>query len=159
TMDGARPTASAFAIEGNLISELGEAAAPRAPRTRDTEIVDLGGRTVVPGFIDAHSRFGPLSLAPHEVDLRDGTIRRVRDILDRVGAAAWAQPAGTWIRALGYNDDVEGSITPGKLANFVVLEQDPRAVAPDAIRDIIVAETWVDGQRAYRHAAGPLSGV
>jgi predicted amidohydrolase YtcJ len=44
---------------------------------------------------------------------------------------------------------VEGSITPGKLANFVVLAQDPRRVPSAGIRDIAVHETWVDGKRAY----------
>jgi predicted amidohydrolase YtcJ len=56
--------------------------------------------------------------------------------------AAWAD--GT--------DNIEGSITPGKLANFVVLAQDPRTVAPANIRDIRVEETWVDGRRLYCRA-------
>lgn len=50
-------------------------------------------------------------------------------------------------------EDVEGSITPGKLANFVVLAQDPRMLPPVNIRDIQVDETWVDGQRAYCRAS------
>jgi predicted amidohydrolase YtcJ len=57
--------------------------------------------------------------------------------------AAWAD--GT--------DEIEGSITPGKLANFVVLAQDPRSVSPADIRHIEVDETWVDGQRAYWRAS------
>ena len=54
--------------------------------------------------------------------------------------AAWA--SGT--------EDIEGSIAPGKLANLVVLSQDPRDVTPGSIRDLRVEETWVDGSRAYR---------
>jgi len=43
-----------------------------------------------------------------------------------------------------------GSLEPGKLADLVVLEDDPRAVAPTAISDIAVSETWMDGQRVYQ---------
>ena len=104
TMDRARPAATALLIAGERIAAVGETEALLAQRTPATEVVELGGRTVVPGFIDAHSHFGPLTLAPYEIELRDGSVRSVRDILDRVAAAARSQPPGTWIRALGYND-------------------------------------------------------
>ena len=42
-----------------------------------------------------------------------------------------------------------GSLEPGKLADFVVLESDPRAVEPTAISDIRVTETWMDGNRVF----------
>ena len=37
----------------------------------------------------------------------------------------------------------------GKLADLVVLEDDPRAVEPNAISDIQVSETWMDGNRVF----------
>ena len=42
-----------------------------------------------------------------------------------------------------------GSLEPGKLADLVVLEEDPRAVAPTAISDVRISETWMDGQRVF----------
>jgi predicted amidohydrolase YtcJ len=42
-----------------------------------------------------------------------------------------------------------GSLEPGKLADLVVLEDDPRGVAPTAISDIRVSETWMDGSRVF----------
>ena len=42
-----------------------------------------------------------------------------------------------------------GSLEAGKLADLVVLEDDPRAVEPTAISDIQVSETWMDGNRVF----------
>ena len=43
-----------------------------------------------------------------------------------------------------------GSLEPGKLADLVVLEEDPRAVEPTTISDIRISETWMDGNRVYK---------
>jgi predicted amidohydrolase YtcJ len=43
-----------------------------------------------------------------------------------------------------------GSLEPGKLADLVVLEEDPRAVEPTAISDIPISETWMDGNRVFK---------
>jgi predicted amidohydrolase YtcJ len=48
------------------------------------------------------------------------------------------------------NSDTEvGSLEPGKLADFVILDKDPRKVEPDTIKDISVLETWMDGVKVY----------
>jgi predicted amidohydrolase YtcJ len=42
-----------------------------------------------------------------------------------------------------------GSLEVGKLADMVVLDQDPRTVPVDTIRNIRVLETWMDGQKVF----------
>ena len=54
--------------------------------------------------------------------------------------AAWAQ----------HEEDELGSLEPGKLADLVILEDDPRAVKPTAIGDISVSETWMDGRLVFK---------
>jgi predicted amidohydrolase YtcJ len=44
-----------------------------------------------------------------------------------------------------FEEDVKGSITPGKLADLVVLDRDPRSVEPDALRELQVERTYVGG--------------
>lgn len=49
-----------------------------------------------------------------------------------------------------FSDHEIGSLEAGKLADLVILEKDPRKVAPDEIKDIKVMETWMDGKQVYR---------
>jgi predicted amidohydrolase YtcJ len=48
-----------------------------------------------------------------------------------------------------FEEKIKGSITPGKLADFVVLRADPRKVSPDAIKDIVIDSTWIGGQSVF----------
>ncbi|HSB90313.1 MAG TPA: amidohydrolase family protein [Anaerolineales bacterium] len=57
TMDDARPTASAIHIRGERIVSVGDEAAILAEAGPTTTLVDLGGRTLMPGFVDAHSHY------------------------------------------------------------------------------------------------------
>jgi predicted amidohydrolase YtcJ len=58
--------------------------------------------------------------------------------------------AVTWNAAWACHSEHEiGSLEPGKLADFVVLEQDPRKLEPTAISDIRISETWMDGERVF----------
>jgi predicted amidohydrolase YtcJ len=49
-----------------------------------------------------------------------------------------------------FSDHEIGSLEPGKFADLVILEQDPRAVDPDSLKDIKVVETWMDGRQVYK---------
>jgi predicted amidohydrolase YtcJ len=102
--------AQAVAVKGDRILAVGSDAdvAPRVgPSTR---VVELGGRTVTPGFIDAHTHFidGGFKLA--SVDLRDaGT---PQEFARRIGAFAATVPAGTWITGGDWDHELWGGELP-----------------------------------------------
>jgi hypothetical protein len=48
-----------------------------------------------------------------------------------------------------FEEHEKGSLTPGKLADFVMLEQDPDAADPDSIKDIKVIATYMDGRATF----------
>jgi predicted amidohydrolase YtcJ len=72
-------------------------------------------------------------LAPQERVSVEAAIRSV------TRNAAWAC----------HSDHEIGSLEPGKLADLVVLDDDPRRVEATAISDIRISETWMDGRRVF----------
>jgi hypothetical protein len=48
-----------------------------------------------------------------------------------------------------HSDHEVGSLEPGKLADFVILEKDPRKVPEDEIGAIRVLETWSAGRKVF----------
>ena len=48
-----------------------------------------------------------------------------------------------------FDEDVKGSIEVGKLADFVILSDDPASVPADRIKDIAVEMTFIDGLIVY----------
>lgn len=59
TSDSARPWAQALAIRGDRVIAVGDTATIGAQAGTSTRTIDLGGRTLVPGFNDAHAHIGP----------------------------------------------------------------------------------------------------
>jgi cytosine/adenosine deaminase-related metal-dependent hydrolase len=49
-----------------------------------------------------------------------------------------------------HEEALKGSITPGKLADFVVLADDPHTVAQDKIKDIAIVRTVTGGNTVYQ---------
>jgi predicted amidohydrolase YtcJ len=52
-----------------------------------------------------------------------------------------------WAAKGSFEDDVKGSIEPGKFADFVILGKDIMNIETDRIQDIKVSSTWVNGEK------------
>ncbi|MSU59518.1 MAG: amidohydrolase [Pedosphaera sp.] len=113
TMDAAHPKAEAVAISGNRIAAVGTSAEVRALAGPTTRVVDAGGRSVLPGFNDAHVHWLMGGYSITNVDLRDATSRA--EFTRRIAEFAKKIPKGRWI--LGGDWDHEkfpGAVLPTK---------------------------------------------
>ncbi len=90
----------AIAISGGRVRALGPDAAALAEGGRASKVIDLGGRTVIPGLSDNHLHFireGRHFLA----ELRWDGVTSLAEALDRFRQQAARTPAGTWLRVVG----------------------------------------------------------
>lgn len=95
TMDAARPQAEAVAVSGNRIAALGPSAEIKALAGPKTRVVDAGGRSVLPGFNDAHVHWLMGGYSITNVDLRDAT--SPAEFSKRIAEFAQKIPKGRWI--------------------------------------------------------------
>lgn len=103
TIDGRQPRAESVGIVGERIVFVGSAA--EAAELSARRLVDLGGRTVVPGFNDAHQHMAHFGDGLRRVDLSSPPIASVADILDAIAARAVETPADQWVVGAGYDQN------------------------------------------------------
>jgi predicted amidohydrolase YtcJ len=108
TGDAAQPLVEAIAVRGTTILAVGTTAAVRKRAEKLTEVVDLKGRLVVPGFDDAHLHFMDGCLALARVDLT-GSLS-LAEMQQRVALGAKTHPGQAWIRGTGW---AYGDFPPG----------------------------------------------
>ena len=102
TLDDAAPEVTAIAFADGRIVALGDAdvAAWTGP---SSEVVELDGRLVVPGFIDAHAHFLGLGDFAMQVDLRDAA--DFDEVVARVAEAVQSARPGELVRGRGWHQE------------------------------------------------------
>jgi predicted amidohydrolase YtcJ len=122
TIDAASPHARAIAIAGNRVLAVGDDAEMRATLASGGKAIDLRGRTVVPGFTDAHLHFMSYGLSLKQIDLME--VPTLREALARVATRAETTPAGHWLVGRGWDHSLwEGGAFPTR--------QDLDSIAPE----------------------------
>jgi predicted amidohydrolase YtcJ len=101
---GGLARAGAMLIRGGVIEAVGSEDEVRTKATSGTEFRDIGGRTVVPGFIDAHIHpiFYGLSLAG--VPCLPPRVSSIEDLRREVAKRVSRTPDGQWVWGQGYDD-------------------------------------------------------
>lgn len=104
TMDPERPRVSAVAIRGDEIIAAGEDDEAKALLGAEGEWIDLGGRAVTPGLVDAHVHFQWYALNLQRIDLFE--VPTLEEALRRVEAAAAEMEGDGWLQGRGWTQDV-----------------------------------------------------
>ncbi|MDN3686342.1 amidohydrolase [Cyclobacterium jeungdonense] len=116
TVNDNQPTAEAIAIDGNKIVYVGDQDGVQAFIGPDTEVINLQGKTLTPGWIEGHGHFMGLGYNELNLDLSD--TKSFQEIVDRVKAAVEKTPAGEWITGRGWHQS-KWTESPGKeIAGF-----------------------------------------
>jgi predicted amidohydrolase YtcJ len=147
TVDGSRPEAEAVAILGERIVAVGTSEEIEAWRGAETQVIDAGGKRVVPGFNDSHVHFVDGSSSLVEVQLKYA--KSIPDFAQRIGEYAQKLPKGEWV--LGGNWDEQSFENP----------QLPTKNDIDALTgDVPVFVTRYDGHMSLANSAAlKLAGV
>ena len=102
TLDARQPRARAAAIAGDRFLAVGIDEDVRHLAGAGTRVLDLGGKTVLPGFIDAHSH--PAAAGRLHLRRVDCDLRSIAEIQAAIRARAEKTPAGEWVLGFKYDD-------------------------------------------------------
>ncbi|UCC40077.1 MAG: amidohydrolase [Candidatus Aminicenantes bacterium] len=95
TVNPDQPWAEAVAIEGEKISQVGSTEEIRKMVGSHTQVIDLGGDLVLPGFIDSHTHFLEGGFSLMRIQLYDAKNRE--EFVERIRAESQELEEGEWI--------------------------------------------------------------
>jgi hypothetical protein len=100
TLDAGNRVVSAVAIRDGRILAVGDDAQVQRHQASGTRVVDVGGRTVIPGLNDSHTHVirGGLN---YNLELRWDGVPTLAEALEGVRRQAERTPAGQWVRVVG----------------------------------------------------------
>lgn len=135
TLDKSRPWAEAVAIQGGDIAAVGATADLKRMVGAETQVIDLAGRLVLPGFHDSHIHLIYGGLQMEQCSLFE--LGSAQAISDRLAACHREKPGDGWLRAAGW----ELSIFPDGNA--------PKQLIDDVVPDRPVLVEGADGHSIW----------
>ncbi|MBK6723186.1 MAG: amidohydrolase [Pyrinomonadaceae bacterium] len=122
TMDAKRTVVRAMAVIGRKIHAVGSDAEIQPWIGPKTKVIDAGGKTIIPGFNDAHVHFMETGAQLASVDLRDA--KSPQEFVERIKVFAAKLPKGRWITGGQWDHE---NWTPNNLPTAALID----AATPD----------------------------
>ncbi len=107
TMDASSRIVEAVSVRGERIEAVGSTDEIMTLVSNQTEVVDLRGRTLMPGFIDAHGHFPGSGMSVIAADLTSppvGNKESMEEVLAALKERAATIEPGKWVSGFGYDD-------------------------------------------------------
>lgn len=104
TLESTRPVAQLVVIHNGKILNVSTNEALKEFKGTRTEVIDCRGRTILPGFNDAHCHLIALAEILLTPNMDRTTIHSISDIEAEIRNLAHNLPSGSWIRVRGYNE-------------------------------------------------------
>lgn len=109
TLNPQHPYGSAVVIDGDRIRSVVDDAGSLFGQGKDVDVLDLGGRTVIPGLTDAHIHLHQYATGLQKVDCETSTLD---ECLRRVAERSHQMPQEEWILGHGWNQNEWGGVYP-----------------------------------------------
>ncbi len=138
TMNDDAPTAQAVAVTGNQISYVGDVAGAEALIGDNTEVLDLGGDTLLPGFVSGHDHIVASGWTSRGVSLFG--IETLEEALAAVKEYADANPDEELILGYGFNQVAYGGWPTKEDLDSVVSDR------PVFILDFTIHDVWMNSK-------------
>lgn len=103
TMNEAAPKVEAVAVSGDKIIFAGTNADCKQYVGKETTIIDLAGKTMIPGLIEGHGHI--MGLGYNELNLNLADVKSYEELVARVKAAVEKSEPGQWIVGRGWHQD------------------------------------------------------
>jgi predicted amidohydrolase YtcJ len=106
TMDDARRTVSALAVRDGKFVAVGDAKDAAKCAGKDTRVLDLNHKTVLPGFIDVHTHAHEWAtgIVRGDVDASAANVHNIAEIVAAVAEQAKTRAHGQWVLGFGWDD-------------------------------------------------------
>jgi len=149
----AGPEPEAVVVEDDRIVAVGDRSLLAAWPT--ATIRDLGGRTLCPGFIDAHNHLSIAALHPRLRDVSGAP--SIDHLLEEVRLQALAEPDASWIRVCGWDEGPAGVQPTRDDLDRLGLER-PVLVAHYSLHQGVACSRGLDALRIGRTTPAPAGG-
>ena len=153
TLEDSRPEAQAVAVVGDKIADVGSSADIKRHVGPNTQVIDLKGQLVIPGFIEGHGHFGGVGEAQLNLNLMN--VKSWDEIVSMVEQEVKKSKPGQWIIGRGWHQEKWTSPPQPNVEGFPTHAALSR-VSPD--NPVIL--THASGHASFANAkAMELSGV
>ncbi|MHB8576502.1 MAG: amidohydrolase [Dehalococcoidia bacterium] len=103
TVNATNDIAEAVTVGGGRVMAVGSNADVRALSGPGTRVIELQGRSLLPGFTDAHGHFTGVGASADAIDCKAPGMQSIGALREAVRQRAEQLPAGAWIRGRGYD--------------------------------------------------------
>jgi hypothetical protein len=104
TVDPSDTIAEAVAVKDGRILKVGSAAEIKRLAGSRTQVIDLEGRTVLPGFVDSHEHCITRGLQVDYVNCTSPPMRSIEEIVKALALKAVEKPEGAWVLGSGWDE-------------------------------------------------------
>jgi predicted amidohydrolase YtcJ len=103
TLEDAQPQVEALAVGGNRIAAVGTTSSMKRHVGAKTQVIDLQGQLVIPGFVEGHAHFTGVGLARLDLNLMNA--KTWDEIVGMVERAVKSAKPGQWIYGRGWHQE------------------------------------------------------